>query len=114
MFIAVCIGAGLLFLGIATGTLGAILQGIFSLLVSALGFIATAIGTFLGNLLVALFSGIWHVIASAGAAIGSFLGNLFVGLFTGIWSILQVIALPALILGLIVLVVFMVWKAYFT
>lgn len=74
----------LLWLLVVTGALGVILNGLVSLLGTVLVGIAEAVG------------------------------SLLVSLFSGIVAALGVIAVPALIIGGIVLLVAMVWRTWFS
>ena len=91
IIIIVIVSLVLLYVGITTGVLWTILGGLFTLI---------------GNC-------IWALLKGIGCAIGSLLGNLLAGIATGILAVLKVIALPALIIGVVIFIGMMIWKAFF-
>ena len=79
---------GLLYIAIKTGILGAILSALFS-----------AIGTLFGLL---------------GNAIGNLIGNLISGIASGIVGLLGIIAIPAAIIIICILIIRMIKYTFFT
>ena len=91
VFIIILVSIALLYVGITTGVLWTVLGGLFSLLGRC----------------------IWELLKGIGGAIGSLLGNILTGIAGGILEILKVIALPALIIGAVVFICMMIWRAFF-
>ena len=95
VIIIILVAAGLLYLGISTGVLWTLLGGL-----------ASAIGSFF-----------WELFKAIGNAIGTFFANILIGigkgLAEGILAVLKVIALPALIAGLVWFVCYLICKKFF-
>ncbi len=91
VFIIILVSIALLYVGITTGVLWTILGGLFSLIGRC----------------------IWELLKGIGCAIGSLLEKILAGIAGGILEVLKVIALPALIIGAVVFVCMMIWRAFF-
>ena len=75
--------------------IGSILEGLISLI---------------GDCILGLFKAIG---AAIGTAIGSLLGSILSGIGEGILALVRFLALPALIIGLIIFICLMIWRAFF-
>ena len=100
--IIILVGAGLLYVGVTTGVLWTLLGGLLTLVGNGLWELLKLIGNGIGALFGAILSGIASGPLSVLKAVGA-----------GLLALLQAIWLPALIIGLVIFICLMIWKAFF-